>query len=309
MSLSYFRLNNYLAGMYDICCIGHITSDRVMTQHTIINMPGGTALYFSCAVSMLDLNYLLVTGLAETEMRYVTALREKGIEVKARPSAHTVYFENIYSENHDHRTQNVLQKADPFTIEQVQNIDAGIFHLGPLLADDISTQFIKSLGGRGRISLDVQGYLRRVENREVKTTGWPDKLEALQYIDILKADVAELSALTDCNDVHTGARMLAHWGVKEVIITNGSQGSLIYSGGKFYVIPAYAPSHVVDATGCGDTYMAGYLYRRIKDDGIQQAAEFAAAMSGLKTATPGPFTGTEDDVKLFLESKKYRLDH
>ena len=293
--------------MYDICCVGHITSDRVINTHTVMDMPGGTALYFSCAVSRLELNYLLVTGLAETEMRYVTSLRDKGIRVQVQPSAHTVYFENIYSENQDHRTQNVLQKADPFTIEQVQDVNAKIFHLGPLLADDISLQFIESLADRGRISLDVQGYLRKVENRKVITADWPDKQEALQYVDILKADIAELQALTACNDVPTAARILAHWGVKEVVITDGSQGSLIYSDGLFYSVPAYAPTSVVDATGCGDTYMAGYLYKRVKGAGIQEAAEFAAAMSGLKTAMPGPFMGTEEDVKLFLETQKLRM--
>lgn len=293
--------------MYDICCIGHITSDRVINTHSVMDMPGGTALYFSSAVSRLELDYLLVTGLAETEMRYVTALRDKGIRVQVQPSARTVYFENIYSENQDHRTQNVLQKADSFTIEQVEDVNAKIFHLGPLLADDISLQFIRSLAGRGLISLDVQGYLRKVENRKVTTTDWPDKQEALQHIDILKADIAELQALTACQDVPTGARILAHWGVKEVVITDGSQGSLIYSDGLFYTIPAYAPTKVVDATGCGDTYMAGYLYKRVKDAGIQEAAEFAAAMSGLKTATLGPFTGTEEDVKLFLAAQKLRM--
>jgi len=295
--------------MYDICCVGHITSDRVINPHAVMDMPGGTALYFSCAVSKLELNYLLVTALAETEMRYVTSLRDKGIRVQVQPSARTVYFENIYSENQDHRTQNVLQKADPFIIEQVQDLNAKIFHLGPLLADDISLRFIKSLAGHGRISLDVQGYLRKVENRKVTTADWPDKQEALQYVDILKADIAELQALTACNDVPPGARILAHWGVKEVVITNGSQGSLIYSDGMFYTIPAYAPTKVVDATGCGDTYMAGYLYKRVKGAGIQQAAEFAAAMSGLKTATPGPFTGTEEDVNLFLSTQKWRMNN
>ena len=195
--------------MYDICCVGHITSDRVINAHTVMDMPGGTALYFSSAVSRLGLNYLLITGLAETEMRYVTTLRDKGIRVQVQPSAHTVYFENIYAENQDHRTQNVLQKADPFTPDQVQDVTAKIFHLGPLLADDISLQFIQSIAGRGRISLDVQGYLRAVENRKVITAYWPDKQEALQYVDILKADIAELQALTLCDDVATGARILA----------------------------------------------------------------------------------------------------
>src|SRR5476651_2514626 len=108
--------------MYDICCIGHITSDKVVTTKAVMHMAGGTALYFSSALQNLDINYLLVTALAESEMHYVTDLRDKGILVKAYPSAHTVYFENIYADNQDQRTQNVLQKADPFTIAQLQPV-------------------------------------------------------------------------------------------------------------------------------------------------------------------------------------------
>jgi sugar/nucleoside kinase (ribokinase family) len=290
--------------MYDICCIGHITSDKVVTTKAVNYMAGGTAFYFSCAVSKLDLNYVLVTALAEKEMRYVTDLKNKGINVKVQPSAHTVYFENIYAENQDERSQNVWQTADPFTMEQLHTVDAKIFHLGPLLADDISTQLIKWLAAKGRISLDVQGYLRKVENKKVFAVDWPNKKEALQHIEIVKADVGELKALTDCNDPKDGARMLADWGVKEVVITNGSKGSVIYNDGIFYTIPAYFPETVVDATGCGDTYMAGYLYKRIRRAGQQQAGEFAAAMAGLKTATPGPFIGTEDDVIEFLKRSK-----
>ena len=34
--------------------------------------------------------------------------------------------------------QDLLAKADPFTVEQLENINAHIFHLGSLLADDFS---------------------------------------------------------------------------------------------------------------------------------------------------------------------------
>jgi sugar/nucleoside kinase (ribokinase family) len=169
-----------------------------------------------------------------------------------------------------------------------------------LLADDISTGLIKTLAAKGRVSLDVQGYLRKLKNHKVYPTDWPDKIEALQYVDILKADIAELQALTGKKEVSEGAKIVAGWGVKEVVITNGSQGSLIYSDGVFYTIPAYCPPIIVDATGCGDTYMAGYLYMRIKGAGIQQSGEFAAAMAGLKTATSGAFVGTEEEVIGFL---------
>ena len=282
--------------MYDICCIGHITLDKVVTPRSEMHMAGGTAFYFSSALQNLDINYLLITSVAESEIHYVDDLRDKGIEVWAYPSAQTVYFENIYAENQDNRKQNVLQQADPFSIEQLNEVEAKIFHLGPLLAGDIPVELIKYLASKGKVSLDAQGYLRKVVKKKVYPVDWPDKQKALQYVDILKADEAEMAVLTGCKDVKTGTKILADWGVKEVVITNGSMGSAIYNNEILYDIQAYPPEVVIDATGCGDTYMAGYLYQRVKGTGIQQSGQFAAAMASLKMESPGPFTGTEKEI-------------
>lgn len=269
-----------------------------------MHMPGGTALYFSCAVNKLPVNYVLVTALADAEMEYVTYLRDKDIQVRVQPSKHTVVFENIYGENQDERTQNVLQIADSFTMEQLLDVEARVYHLGPLLAGDFSTAFIKTLSAKGRIALDVQGYLRKVVDQKVYLTDWPEKKEALQYIDIVKADVAELAALSGCDTVEAGAQFLLDLGVKEAVITNGSLGSIIFTADGAHRIPAYHPELVVDATGCGDTYMAGYLFKRIKQNaGIQESGEFAAAMAGLKTMSPGPFVGTGEDVLHFMQQR------
>jgi sugar/nucleoside kinase (ribokinase family) len=290
--------------MFDICCVGHITLDKVVTQQTTAYMAGGTSYYFSKALRQMEVSYGLVTSVGQSEMPVVEALRAEGIAVEAAISAHSVYFENTYSIDQDHRTQRVLQQAGPFTIEQLQNVEAQIFHLGPLLANDMPTELLNYLAGKGRLSLDVQGYLRQVSSFQVQPTDWPAKKEALPYIHYLKANEHELEVLTGSTDLHEGARMLAYWGVKEVLITLGSKGSLIYANEKYYTIPAYKPAQITDATGCGDTYMAGYLYKRIKGTDIETAGNFAAAMAGLKIELAGPFTGTEDDVLAFLAQSR-----
>ena len=293
--------------MYDICCVGHITLDKVVTTKSEVFMAGGTSFYFSNAIRNMDVRYALVTSLAQQEMYIVSELRASGIEVQALPSAHTVYFENIYSEKQDHRTQRVLQEADAFTAEQLLHVESRIFHLGPLLAGDIPVELIRTLAAKGIVSLDVQGYLRKVVNQDVCAIDWPAKREALQYVNILKANESEMFVLTGSGDVRKSARILSDWGVKEVIITLGSKGSVIYKDQVFYDIPAYIPNtSVVDATGCGDTYMAGYLYQRIKGVDLQEAGRFAAAMASLKIETSGPFTGTKEDVLELVANRKKR---
>lgn len=291
--------------MYDICTIGHITLDKVVTTQSVKFMPGGTSFYFSKAIQNFDLNYTLVTALSSEEAYIVNALRESDIEVHALFSEFTVHFENIYSQNQDHREQNVLHTAASFDVPQMPDINAKVFHLGPLLSDDISVALIKHLAARGEVSLDIQGFLRYVKDKKVYYTDWADKTEAMPYITYLKANEFEMQAVTGTSDVEDGARILADMGVKEVIITLGSKGSVVYRDGIFHTIPAYEPAAVVDATGCGDTYMAGYLMKRIQGASIQQAGEYGAAMATLNIAVSGPFTHGIEEVEAIINQGSY----
>lgn len=284
--------------MNDICCIGHITLDKIVTPKKTTYMPGGTSYYFSHGISHLKdtKHYQLVTALAPSEFKAVEDIRAKGIKVTVIPSHRTVYFENTYGENQDNRSQRVLAKADPFTVDHLKNVNAHIFHLGSLLADDFSLEVVKYLSTKGILAVDAQGYLREVRGEKVYPVDWTEKAEALKYIDILKVNEHEMEVLTGYKEVRPAALQLASWGVKEVLITLGSLGSIIYTENQFYKIPAYPPKEVVDATGCGDTYMTGYLYMRNKGASIEDSGCFAAAMSTLKLEASGPFCGTEEEV-------------
>ena len=191
----------------------------------------------------------------------------------------------------------MLAKAAPFTVDGLKEARARVFHLGSLLADDFSLDVIQYLSKRGRISMDVQGYLREVRGEQVYAIDWTEKEEALKHVHILKANEHETEVLTHCSDPYKAARKLAALGVKEVLLTLGSNGSLIYAEGEFYKIPAYRATEIVDATGCGDTYMAGYLYMRNKGASYEEAGCFAAAMCTLKLQKSGPFSGTIADVE------------
>ena len=282
---------------YDICCIGHITLDKIVTPKHTVHMPGGTSFYFAHGIANLSPeNFLLVTALAQSEMQAVDDIRHKGIDVKVLPSRRSVYFENSYGEDQNNRTQRVLAKADPFSIEGLKDVEAGIFHLGTLLADDFPVDVIRYLASKGIVSVDAQGYLREVRGENVFPVDWPEKREALRYITLLKANEHESEVLTGEKDPYKAARILADWGVKEVLLTLGSNGSLIFSDGKIHEIPAFEPREVVDATGCGDTYMTGFLYMRNKGASYEEAGRFAAAMCTIKLGASGPFSADEKKV-------------
>lgn len=291
--------------MNDLCCVGHITLDKIVTPKNTVHMAGGTSFYFSHALKHFrDINYTLVTAVGASERHEADKLKAEGIDVAVMPSACSVCFENIYGENQDNRTQRVLAKADPFTVDYLTSVEARIFHLGSLLADDFPNDVVEYLSGKGLVSVDSQGYLREVRETQVFAVDWPEKKEVLPYVHFLKANEHEMEVLTGFADVVKAGRQLHAWGVKEVLLTLGSMGSVIYDGREFHRIPAYEPHEIVDATGCGDTYMAGYLYGRAQGAGIEEAGRFAAAMSTLKIEHIGPFNGTKEEVIRCMETAR-----
>lgn len=283
----------------DIICIGHITKDKIVTPKAEIYMPGGSSFYFSYGINHLDnknLSYRLLTSLAEEDMQAVHDMRAAGIQVDVIPSRHTVYFENIYEADQNVRHQRVRAKADPFTIESVKDVKARYIVLGSLLADDFPLEVIQYLSTRGTLVVDAQGYLREVRGEKVYAIDWKEKREALKYIDILKVNEYEAEVLTGTAHLHKAAETLASWGVKEVLLTQGSFGSTLLADGQFYDIPAYEPLNIVDATGCGDTFVMGYVYKRAQGASVDEAGHFAAAVSTLKLEASGPFCGTEQQA-------------
>lgn len=286
--------------MTEICCIGHITRDRIITQDppNTVYSAGGSAYYVAWAFQALphDVDFQLVTSVSREMMSEVERLREAGVSVKSFESPDNVFFENKYGKNMDNRTQRVLAKSAPFTIEQLAGIEARVFHLGTLLADDFAPEVVEYLATKGDVSIDVQGYMRYVKGEQVYSTEWNDKLRLLKHTAILKVNEWECQTLTGITDPFVAAEQIHAWGVREVIVTLGGGGSIIYAEGKFYETPAYPPSKLVDATGCGDTYSAGYLYARAKGMSYEESGRFAAAMCTLKLEHTGPFDRTIDDV-------------
>jgi len=290
----------------DVCVIGHVTKDIIRVGPKTTAAPGGTAYYTSMALRRFGLHVAVVTKMAkEDKDALLPDLEDEGIAVSCRRSKHTTVFENVYSgEDLGHRRQRINAVGAPFSDEDVESIAAPVFHIGPLTRQDISSAFLKQLAaGPGIVSLDAQGMLRPAHTGEVREEDWPDKEAGLRSVDILKADETEALILSGQKLVDEAARVLASFGPREVVITMGSGGSLVYAEATLHRISCCRPRSTEHPTGCGDTYMAGYLYQRIKGVAPELAGRFAAATAAWKLENPGPFRGTEADVRTLLSGR------
>ena len=292
--------------MFDICVVGHITSEIVRTPRTERQMLGGAAYYSAVALHNLGWDVSVITKLHPRDRSLLSEFENQKITVFHSESPTTTSFLNVYGDDGDGREQWVRAVALPFDVDDVADADAGLFHLGPLTKDEISLPVIRYISKRASVSLDAQGFVRTVVEADegwnkIGISKWQERERILPFITILKVNEEEARTLSDRRDLKDLAAELSSLGPEEVIITRGSRPSLIHSGGRSHWIETFQPREFVDATGAGDTFMAGYLFYRQKTDSVEEAGKFAAMTASLKLGHHGPFVGTEQDVRDFAE--------
>jgi len=286
---------------YDSFVIGHISIDENTYQGEAVKEIGGAVFYSSCASYAIGHKIGILTKLSPRDRKYLEAFIIPQENITALDSRNTTSIRNIYhSADRERRTCTALSIADPFTIDDVpDNIASQIYHFAGLISGEFDSEMIRFLHNKGKVALDVQGFLRVVmENKEMVFIDWEKKKEYLPYIDYLKTDAAEAEIMTGTKDRKKAAEILFGWGTKEIMITHNKE-VLIYNGKKHYTFPL-KPRNLSGRSGRGDTCFSAYITERA-DKEIEEALLFAAALVSLKMESPGPFRGTRDDVEDYIK--------
>ena len=114
--------------------------------------------------------------------------------------------------------------------------------------------------------------------------------ELLKCVSILIPNETEASAISgiDINNFETAAaaaERLKGMGVREVIITMGSRGSVVCDGDCTFV-PA-VKVNAVDTTAAGDTFCGGVCVALSEGKDLLEAVKFATAASSIAVQRPG----------------------
>lgn len=229
-------------------------------------------------------------------------------DLRILPSRVSTSIRNQYLDaSHEQRVSSMISQADPFTEEDIADIEADIFHLGGLIYGDFSDEFILTATRRGKVALDAQCLLRHGD----KATGkmdykdWPGKREVLPHIHYLKVDAKEAQILTGTEDREKAARELHAMGAKEVFISFHNQ-MLVFDGSRFYTCD-YKTRSTIGRTGRGDTVFAAYLAKRHRGS-IEEALLFSTALVCLKMEKRGPFRGTLQDIEDFIREMQLKVE-
>jgi sugar/nucleoside kinase (ribokinase family) len=116
---------------------------------------------------------------------------------------------------------------------------------------------------------------------------------ALRHAQYFLPNAEQLTGMTRCSDPSDAAQALRRLGVGCVVATLGAEGSLVSSDHGDAFLPAF-DVQVVDTTGCGDAYAAGFIVGVLSGWSEAPAAWLGTAAAGLVAQGLGSDAGIRD---------------
>ncbi len=275
-----------------IVVIGPLTQDQIITPNSKTSATGGASYFQSFVFEDFNIDYVVAANFNNLDLIKDFPNLANLIPIVG---GDTHYFINEYpkKDNSDIRVQYsnfadipILKSELEFVLENVSQVDA--FILNPLNSFDFPIETINYLKSFNiPIYLSIQGLLRLPDekiddkNYSIKLEK-PDNLdEILNGIEGLFLDENEAKIIFDRDDFDK-------YDIGEIIITNASEGSRIISDGEIK-IEAIEVDNIIDSTGCGDTYMAAYILKRLLSNSPKEAGEFASLIASEKLMSFGPY--------------------
>lgn len=106
-------------------------------------------------------------------------------------------------------------------------------------------------------------------------------------IDILFSNEDELKALYQVDSINDGLHQLRD-NCEFAAVTRNEHGSVVIDGDEVVIIDAEPVDSVVDATGAGDMYAAGFLYGFVRGKPIEQCGKIGSIVASEVITHMGP---------------------
>lgn len=258
-----------------VAIVGNLSVDRVADA---VPRPGGGVYYGAIGARRLGIDARVAARCAERDREVALApLSRIGLPVSFKPAAATTCFSFHYEG--EHRVMEVEAIGDPWTPGDITGwaapalAGAGWVHVGALLRSDFAADTLRAAAAGGRkLLVDAQGLLRHAETGPLRRDADVDP-SLLASVHVLKLSEDEAQLLAGGLDPAS----LRALGVPEVVLTLGSEGSVVVTSDGEERVPAERVPGV-DPTGAGDMYAIGYLAARADGFPPGEAARKAGAL-------------------------------
>lgn len=198
--------------------------------------------------------------------------------------------------DHHHGTKHFVKRkvqVEPTKYEHIKpyvhDADVVIFNFGNI--DDIDPEAIKKVKKNSKAIVYVDIHRKPFgadKDGYMYTRGWPNWEKYLKYADMVQMDKNECEALfgskvISIRDAAICAKKILDNGTSRVFLTLGNRGVLAAERGlphQYMHAPAMA-CRVIDTTGCGDAFAAGYLVSWHEGKSLADAVKMASLMGSI----------------------------
>jgi sugar/nucleoside kinase (ribokinase family) len=116
---------------------------------------------------------------------------------------------------------------------------------------------------------------------------------SLPFLDYFMPNLVEARSISGLSDTSAVARFFVEQGAGGAVIKMDARGSLIATSDQEVRVPAFKVP-VVDTTGCGDAYCAGFIVGLSMGWAVPEAARLGSAAAGLVAGGLGSDAGIVD---------------
>ena len=176
--------------------------------------------------------------------------------------------------------------AGAITIEDIDKAEEAIKNSSIFLTQLEAPKDVVTYALKKAHSLNVKTILNPAPAAEIDES-------LFSMIDYFTPNETEASFYVDHNvetheDAEKAAMQLLEKGIKNVVITLGEKGAFFANKDKKFSLPiANLSNPVVDTTGAGDAFNAGFAAALTEGQNIKDALKFASATAGLSTTKIG----------------------
>ncbi|MCB0111315.1 MAG: carbohydrate kinase family protein [Caldilineaceae bacterium] len=287
---------------FDVIVVGELNADLILTGDVIPAFGqaekliddatltlGSSSAIFACGAARLGLRVAFIGKVGDDEFgRFVIAqLQARHVDtsgVIVDPSIKTG-LSVILSQPHDRA---ILTHLGSIAALRYAEIDQRLLargrhlHLGSYFLLDALRPAIPALFAAAH----RHGLTTSLDTNYDPAAVWDGGLhDVLAHTDLFLPNETELRAIAHLDDIPSALAALAT-DSRLVAAKLGPDGALVYSKGQIFRSPSVAVD-VVDTTGAGDSFDAGFIYGHLAGWPVAQTVRFACICGALSTRAAG----------------------
>jgi sugar/nucleoside kinase (ribokinase family) len=192
-----------------------------------------------------------------------------------------------------------LSDVDLGSVRGASVVHVGGTYLLPKFDGDGAARLFSEARARGKLtSMDVTW----------DTTGrWLSVIEpCLPHLSFFMPSIREAREIVGTEDPKQIAAFLQEKGVGTAVIKLGDKGCYVKPGLEPGFFSDAFPTDVVDTTGAGDSFVAGFLTGVLKKWDVKSSAELACAVAAMNIRAVGATAGipTFEEARQFMQARK-----